>query len=162
MPLPAQSLRGDVELALDTGENIRVHSLLLELASPVLSDALKVARDAHTAPDPCEPVRLPMPSVSVKEARMLLQVCCGLSLLCECPVCGLAEQQRVISTGSHLAGSALLRLCLCAGPVLSAAGNHAAGAEHAEPEGPGPRVAPLRVHGPVQVRCCSWLMCART
>lgn len=42
MPLPPKSLQGDVELQLDSGERMRVHSLLLELASTVLADALKV------------------------------------------------------------------------------------------------------------------------
>ena len=94
MPLPAASLQGDVELQLESGEALRVHSLLLELASSVLSDALKVARDAHSAPDPLQPVRLPLPSTTVKEARILLLVRARTSL---CRMSAQQGQQQLLS-----------------------------------------------------------------
>ena len=44
-----------------------------------------MAREAHNAPDPCQPVRLPLPSVTVKEARILLLVSTALQRqLCLC------------------------------------------------------------------------------
>ena len=70
---PASAEKGDVELILDDGTALRVHSAFLVVESPVLEDAVSLARE-DKGEDKADMLRVPLPSVAVEEAQALISV----------------------------------------------------------------------------------------